>query len=79
MAEKKTILVIDDDPEKQGKTIPISDLPIKTWDATKSSLSEHSVIFISAMAYFDEILTKIQNSNFKGTVYGVGKEGVFNV
>ena len=71
--------VIDDDPEKQGKSIPISNLPIKNWSSVKDSLTEKDILLVSAMAYFDEILARIKESDFKGIVYSIGKDGVMRV
>jgi len=67
--------VVDSDPFKQGKYLPVSGLLVKTPEVF---FADHSVdaLIITNLAYTDEIVAILDSHDFKKPIYVLGKTGV---
>lgn len=72
-------IIVDDDPHKIGLYTPVTHQLIQNPSELWDSHNDIGLILISAMAYADEIIAKINAHNYKGLIYVLGKVGVKRV
>ena len=71
--------VVDDDLNKIGKYTPVSNRLVEDPSILWQQEKPIGVIVVSAMAYIDEIVSKIRTAGFAGPVYAIGKQGLYRV